>query len=82
MSLNVLTQNIHYNTIQNKQCNGLRSLRNIYKAEWLYTVAVNRRRITEDRTNKQKHKKHKRAQHRVDHPRRHLGDGFMSSLCH
>src|SRR4029434_2696985 len=44
VTLSVLTQNIHYNTIQYKtnsatvqQCNGLRSLR---KAEWLYTVAV------------------------------------------
>ena len=31
VSFHKLTQNIHYNTIQNKQCNGLRSLRKFKK---------------------------------------------------
>src|SRR4029434_7302333 len=41
MCLHKIYITTQYNTKQTvQQCNGLRSLRNIYKAEWLYTVAV------------------------------------------
>ena len=35
-----ITTQYKTNSATVQQCNGLRSLRNLYKAEWLYTVAV------------------------------------------